>query len=137
MNTIWVLVTGSRDVVNREWVYAKAHSLITDLKERFGDIRLIHGDASGVDEIFHKVARDYRGITVEPWPARLFPTPLIRNKFMVNLVRRALDVYPDDEAVVWAFARRWASGTGHCAREARRQGLTVIDYGVSTEERSS
>lgn len=91
----------------------------------------------GIDTIAKEVAVEL-GIEHEPWPARLFPNPLIRNKFMVNLVVKLAELTPGqgDEAVCWAFARRWASGTGNCAREARRRGLRVVDYGVNTEDRN-
>lgn len=134
MKTIWVLITGSRIVRDEDWVRNKARSLLTDLKKDYVEIRLIHGAAEGIDRIFAEVAEEFRGITVEPWPARLFSNPLIRNKFMVNLVATALRTYPEDEAVVWAFARQWASGTGNCAREARRQGLNVVDFGADTRD---
>jgi hypothetical protein len=34
--------------------------------------------------------------------------------------------------VCLAFAQAYASGTGHCARAARKAGIPVLDYGVST-----
>src|SRR5690606_28867717 len=48
--------------------------------------------------------------------------PLIRNQEMVD----------KGANVCLAFATKWNSGTGHCARAARRAGIFVCDYGVST-----
>jgi hypothetical protein len=133
LKEIWVLITGSRDVRDREWATAKARSLLEDLWIEYGrgQVHVIHGDAEGIDKIFAAVCEEF-GIEHEPWPAKLFPHPFIRNQFMVNLVKNAADVTPNAEAVCWAFARKWASGTGNCARKAREAGIKVIDFGVNT-----
>lgn len=49
-------------------------------------------------------------------------SPRARNQHMVNL----------GADVCLAFATRWASGTGMCARMARKAGILVVDYGVDT-----
>lgn len=128
-----ILVTGARELRDQAKAESLAWSLLEEAWIQHGrtNIKVIHGDAEGIDTIFRTICEEH-GIAHEPWPAHLFPTPLIRNKFMVNLVAELQR--QGDEAVCWAFARRWASGTGHCAREARRRGLNVIDFGVSTED---
>lgn len=135
MKNIWVLVTGARDLRHparaREILRAEFLSLHDTYS--WDSITLVHGAADGIDTIAREVAFEL-GIRHEPWRAGLFPTPLIRNKFMVNLVVKMKEL--GDDAVCWAFARRWASGTGNCAREARRAGLHVVDFGVSTEDRN-
>ena len=131
---LWILVTGARDLQDRAKAEALARSALVEAIDNYGRdmITIVHGNAEGIDSIFRDLAIEL-GVDHEPWKARLFISPLIRNKFMVNLVRKMQDVM-DADTVCWAFARRWASGTGHCAREARRAGLNVLDYGVSTED---
>lgn len=128
-----ILVTGARQLRDPAKADTLVWSLLTDAIAKHGErnIKIIHGDAEGIDSMFRKWAEDL-GIEHEPWPARHFPNPLVRNKFMVSLVVEL--ERQGDEAVCWAFARKWASGTGNCAREARRRGLNVVDYGVSTED---
>lgn len=127
-----ILFTGTRDVRDPEKAEELIRSLLLEaVRAKAGpeNVRIIHGAAVGIDQMADRIAKDM-GVEREPWPAHLFYTPLVRNKFMVNLGRGL--VQDGDEVVVWAFARTWASGTGHCARHARQAGLTVIDYGVST-----
>lgn len=139
MKEIWILITGSRDVRDEDRATKHARSLLLPVIEKYGTdyVHVVHGQAAGIDTIFHTVATEL-GVKVEPWPANLFSHPFIRNKFMVQLISNMQDHFHDD-AVCWAFARTWASGTGNCARYARQCGLHVVDYGVSTaprEERS-
>lgn len=126
-----ILVTGARDLRDRAKAETLVRSLLEDTWIERGrtNIKVIHGNAEGIDTIFREVCEEF-GIEHEPWPAHLFYNPLVRNKFMVNLVAELQT--QGDQAVCWAFARKWASGTGNCAREARRRGLKVIDYGVNT-----
>lgn len=133
MKTLWILVTGARELRDQAKADTLVCSLLTDaIAERGAEnIRIVHGDAEGIDSLFKKWAED-QGIKHEPWSAKHFYNPLVRNKFMVNLVAELKQ--QGDDVVCWAFARKWASGTGNCAREARRRGLEVIDYGVSTED---
>lgn len=82
---------------------------------------LVHGDAVGVDR---KAAAFWIGLggNTERHPAREHPSPRARNQHMVDL----------GADVCLAFASRWASGTGMCARMARRAGIPVFDFGVNT-----
>jgi hypothetical protein len=86
-----------------------------------GEIVGVHGDAKGADQMFYRSASAYHW-KIEVYPAEFFDDPLQRNAFMVSL----------GADLCIAFAHRWASGTGHCARYARKAGIPVIDYGVST-----
>lgn len=131
---IYILVTGARELRDPAKADTLVWSLLDDAAAKYGvdNILIVHGDAQGIDALFKKYA-NHMGIQHEPWKANLFATPLIRNKFMVNLVAELAETNKA-KAECWAFARKWASGTGHCAREARRRGLHVVDYGVSTED---
>lgn len=62
------------------------------------------------------------GFKCEAHPAREHPDPKARNLHMVGL----------GADVCLAFAWCWASGTGHCARAARRAGIRTLDFGVPT-----
>ena len=85
---------------------------------------LIHGDAYGADRIAESIwQRFYDGLyKIESYRARDFPDPKARNQHMVDL----------GADVCLVFALKWASGTGHCARAARRAGIHTVDLGVST-----
>jgi hypothetical protein len=133
VKTLWILVTGARDLRDsvraREMIRTEFLRVLETRTNR--EVMLVHGDAPGIDTIAKETAIEL-GIKHEPWSAEHFYSPLVRNKFMVNLVAELKQ--QGDDVVCWAFARKWASGTGNCAREARRRGLEVIDYGVSTED---
>lgn len=116
-----ILVTGSRS-----WTDARtlAEALVRFAKR--GDT-LVHGasvdadgEPCGLDWLADRMWTGFGPI--EKYPAADFPTPLARNQFMVNL----------GAGVCLAFASRWASGTGHCARRARIAGIPTYDYGVDT-----
>jgi hypothetical protein len=116
-----VLVTGSR-----EW---DDPNTISDVFHRFNisrpkdqDVLIVHGAAEGCDTLAARVAEDEFGWATEPHPAADHPDPKARNLHMIGL----------GADVVFTFATHWASGTGHCAREARKAGLYVIDCGVDT-----
>jgi SLOG family YspA-like protein len=113
-----ILVTGSRD-----WEDLIAVQLALDEAQdsRFKSTVVVHGNARGVDTIAATIAL-CRGWQTEAHRAQDFSTPLVRNQHMVDL----------GADVCLAFATKWASGTGHCARRARKAGIPVIDYGVDT-----
>lgn len=114
---IRVLVTGSREWTDRAAVFrALEHAWCA-----YGQPTVVHGAAEGADEIAQEWA-DLRGVGYEAHPARDHATPRDRNQYMVDL----------GAGLCLAFALRWASGTGMCARMARRAGIRVVDYGVST-----
>jgi len=116
-----ILVTGSRD-----WTDDKAiaealiqGSVAEALRKDTERIIVVHGGARGTDLLAHYWATKWGWIT-EAHPAG--NDPKARNQRMVDL----------GADVCLAFATRWASGTGHCARAARRAGIHTVDYGVST-----
>lgn len=127
--TLRILVTGSRGWTDREAVYLA----LTDGLARFATIGLpvlIHGAARGADTLADGIWQDFLadGLDLaepERYRARDFPSPRARNQHMVNL----------GATICYAFAQSWASGTGMCARMARRAGIPVIDYGVPTAPR--
>lgn len=125
-----ILGTGTREGVPREKVRRAIAEHLSYTPER--DIA-VHGDAIGFDQTFKSVAKLLEVGQVKDFPASGFPTPLDRNRYMVDIVVEAIESGLTDDAVVIAFANKWASGTGQCARYARANGLTVVDYGVSTD----
>lgn len=116
-----ILITGSRNWDDRESVLAALDKVRTDADLWSWDYVVVHGGALGVDTFAGDYAESM-GMAVEVHPARDFETPLLRNQHMVDL----------GAEVCLAFADRWASGTGHCARAARKAGIRTIDMGVST-----
>ncbi|MFA7264807.1 MAG: hypothetical protein WC054_00605 [Candidatus Nanopelagicales bacterium] len=84
-----------------------------------GDI-LVHGNAEGLDKTAAQMWEPFG--PVESYPAADFETPLLRNLHMISLGADAC----------LAFALKWRSGTGHCARHARKAGIPTFDYGVDT-----
>lgn len=128
----FILVTGTRDIRDREKAEKLIRSLVREAiaeEEGPAHVQGIHGAAVGIDSLFAAVCADLK-VLCEEWPAYLFYSPLARNNFMVGLAKGL--VQEGHDVVVWAFARSWKSGTGHCARKARQAGLDVTDYGVST-----
>lgn len=121
-----ILVTGSR-----EWTdYGTIASYLGHYAEH-GDT-LVHGacEFGGADELAEKywLANDIG--PVDPHPAQkgdAFGSKSDRykkrNQHMVNL----------GADICISFAKDWGSGTGQCARMARRAGIPVVDAGVSTE----
>lgn len=132
MNTLRILVTGSREWTDRD---AVDHAIRGVLMNYWTDQPpvLVHGCAPGADTIADelwaqwRIERDRHGAQPWPqperWPGRDFPTPRARNQHMVNL----------GATICLAFAHKWASGTGMCARMARRAGIPVTDIGVNTK----
>lgn len=118
MSTHRILVTGSRKWVDQ----AKILSALREAQQRYPGAILVHGDAVGADKMAATVWETGSNPT-EPHPASNFPTPRARNQHMVDL----------GADLCLAFALSWASGTGMCARMARRAGIETIDYGVNTD----
>ena len=108
---------GPRGDLHGDWHHFMAHCP-TDQRR---NVTLVHGGAVGLDSLADCAARTL-GLSVEPHRAINFRTPRHRNQHMVNL----------GADVCLAFAQKWASGTGMCARMARKAGIPVVDYGVST-----
>lgn len=124
---IRILVTGSR-----AWLDENAIRLALEFHlQQFPMDRtavLVHGAAAGADSIAARIWSDWHKrwpwlfAEAESHPAFSFPDPKVRNQHMVDL----------GAEVCLVFAREWASGSGHCARAARRAGIRTVDYGVPT-----
>lgn len=124
MKPLRILVTGSRAWRDRDAVF---HALLAAWAETDrAPLTVVHGAARGADSIANEWAETMRGlghaVTAERYPARRFPSPRTRNQHMVNL----------GALICLSFAQRWDSGTGMCARMARRAGIPVVDVGVPT-----
>jgi hypothetical protein len=130
-----ILVTGSRYIKDMQAAESQARFLLAQEAALRGpeNITVIHGAAEGWDTLFDSIVANWMGMQVLDYPAKWFDNPLKRNQFMVDLVSNHFRDFRKFEVVCWAFANRWASGTGHCARRARLAGIPVIDYGESTE----
>lgn len=115
--TMRVLVTGSRAWRRRRPIEYGLRQVIGERR----DVLIVHGAAFGADGVAQAYA-DLHGFGTDPHRASRFPSPQVRNEHMVGL----------GADVCLAFALSWDSGTGHCARAARRAGIPVIDYGVDT-----
>jgi YspA, cpYpsA-related SLOG family len=109
-----ILVTGSRT-----WDDVRAVEFALLQHARPGDT-LIQGDADGLDRTAARLWTAFG--PVESYPAADFADPLARNLHMIELGA--------DRCLV--FARSWRSGSGHCARHARKAGIDTYDYGVDT-----
>jgi hypothetical protein len=113
-----ILVTGSRTWQDQSVLRRAIFKQVVSTLDRKV---VIHGAADGADGMADRYAKMI-GVEREPYPAEDFSSPLARNQHMVDL----------GADVCLAFATKWASGTGHCARRARKAGIPVIDYGVDT-----
>lgn len=131
MSPLRILITSSREWTDR----AAIRAALLDALGTYTTIGLpvlVHGGAKGGDRIAHgewaALERARRGWLARPeiYPAVDFPSPRARNQHMVDL----------GATVCLAFATSWASGTGMCARMARRARIHTIDYGVSTDVRA-
>ena len=118
-----VLITGSREWRDGSVIRAALTELVRDAE----DVTVVHGDADGADRIAGRVAREL-GMRREPHTA-------IRGDGSARFRMRNQRMVDAGADVCLAFAVGWASGTGMCARMARRAGIRTVDYGVDTEAR--
>jgi hypothetical protein len=133
ISPLTILVTGSRYIKDMQAAESQARLLLAQEAALRGpeNILVVHGAAEGWDQLFDRIVTQWNGMDWLFFPAHEFPTPLIRNQAMVDEVSTHKIVL-GHETVCWAFANKWASGTGHCARRARLADIPVIDYGVPT-----
>jgi len=115
-----ILVTGDRDWTNEGMIREalQLHDIV------HGQVRVIHGDCRGADEIAGRIAKEL-GYDVVPYPAdwKQYGKAAgpIRNQRMV-------DTSPN---VVFAFHPNLdrSKGTKDCIYRARKAGLPVFRYG--------
>jgi YspA, cpYpsA-related SLOG family len=117
-----ILVTGSR-----EWTdWPKLCGAINDAASRGYPVTIVAGGAKGADKMAEQWAQWVQQVTLEvhlpDWNTVGRSAGFRRNQAMVDL----------GADVCLAFALTWDSGTGHCARAARKAGIETIDYGVDT-----
>jgi hypothetical protein len=127
--TFRILLTGSRGWTDRPAILRGLCRAYTHCPDEDEPSVLIHGGAIGADTLAGKVWKSWTEVwgdelyvPAEVYMAKDFDTPLERNKHMVNL----------GADVCIAFAKKWSSGTGHCARLARAANIPVFDFGVPT-----
>lgn len=118
-----ILVTGSRSMTNYAAVRDAIRGPAWHGAREGRQVIIVHGDAPGCDQLAKKAA-DEMGYEHEPhpWKEDGHPDPKARNTYMVEL----------GADYCLAFARSWYSGTGNCARTARKHGIRTADFGVST-----
>lgn len=117
-----ILITGSRTWTNNLPIFAAIKETLRSwdmVPWCDGDLTIVHGGAHGADWLASQLA-DLWMWKQESYPAKDFPDPKARNAHMVSLGADAC----------LAFATSWPSGTGHCARLARKADIRTIDYGV-------
>ena len=124
-----LLVTGSRTWTDTNLIRIALRAAVISLGVPPREIEVISGGAGGLDREAVRIARQM-GMRIRPtllpdYAKHGHEAPKVRNAAMVA------ELDPKEDLGL-AFAERWASGTGHCARLARRGGICVVDYGVDT-----
>jgi hypothetical protein len=129
--TFRILLTGARTWTDRQAIVRGFTAAFRQFSDGDEDTpsALVHGGAIGADTIGGDIWLAWGDVwgtdlyvPPEVYVAKDFSTPLERNKHMVKL----------GADVCIAFAQRWSSGTGHCARLARKANIPVLDFGVPT-----
>lgn len=113
-----ILVTGSRNWDDEEAIYDALMEVRYTPGER---VTLVHGGASGADEIAARLARDM-GFHVEvhnaEWKRYGNGAGPIRNLHMVSL----------GADICLAFIKNKSSGASHCSNAARKAGIPTVIY---------
>lgn len=125
MTDFRILITGSRDWVDEEAISSAIFAALVTagrLDPPPDRVIVVHGAARGADILAERVADRWQ-IPTEAHPKERYRSPRERNQAMVDL----------GADICLAFAQSWASGTGMCARMARRAGIPTVDHGVSTQ----
>ena len=129
----YCLFTGGRDTLGPD-VEDAVRDILTFLHHFYGvDLRVMHGDAPGVDTIVDQVAKSL-DVKVKAYPydrGRGRAGPIIRNEYMCSLLVQWEQLGHSVEVIALPGGR----GTAHCSRFAEQLGLNVtyipIDgYGV-------
>lgn len=117
-----ILITGSRDWVDRNIVHRGISEWVRDNVPVGETSILVHGDATrGVDRMGRDFARAMWWLEEEPHPADWSwgkSAGMHRNS---EMVARGADV-------CLAFIRIGSPGATHCAREAAKSGIPLIRY---------
>lgn len=123
-----LLFTGGRTITDRARVVCALADEAAKLPTN-RPIRLVHGACpDGADALADSVWSGWsaiwpgRYLPPERHPAADYPNPLARNLHMVELGADGC----------CAIAATYRSGTGNCARAARRAGIPTTDYGAPT-----
>jgi hypothetical protein len=131
----YCLFTGGRDTLGPD-VEDAVRDVLTFLHHFYGGgLRVMHGDAPGLDTIVGTCATDL-GITVKAYPydrGRGRAGPIIRNEYMCSLLVKWENLGHSVEVIAYPGGK----GTAHCSRFAEQLGLNVTHipvpgYGVET-----
>ena len=130
---LYILFTGSREPSNPEEVEHLVRTHLGPHVAKLGpeNVVPVHGSAVGVDSIVQGIVDGWYGMHSDTFPANFFRDPLVRNAFMVKYVSDRKS--RGHQVACWAFAEKWASGTGACARYARAANIPTVDWGINTE----
>jgi hypothetical protein len=130
-----ILVTGTRLWTDSTAIWRALSYVCVKLGQR--PVVLVHGAAWGADTIADSIWHGWHLAWPEwflpperhpaDWDAHGKAAGFIRNQKMVSLGA--------DFCAVFALA--YESGTGHCARAARKAGIPTQDFGVNTETRTA
>lgn len=126
-----LLVTGSRAWTDRAEVVRGLSDACAVLKAK-APITLVHGAARGADLLCAAVWFEWHQV----WPylcgeCEAHPADWERHGKQAGFIRNAEMVNSGADLCV-AFAASFSSGTGHCARLARKAGIRVMDRGANT-----
>lgn len=127
-----VLVTGSRDWVNRTAIWNALHAELV----QFGEITVVHGGAHGADDIADRWAWGMRAaghlvnVEVHKPNYEMFSArraPLHRNQEMVEAGADVCHAFPIDGS----------TGTRHCMTRAIAAGIPVVNHGFQPYTREA
>ena len=121
-----ILITGSRELVDRSTVSVPLTQAWNDLGREHCVV--VHGTATGADNIAGGVARDNPDqLTEERHPADWRPGGVYNNRAGIDRNQEMVNLGAD---LCLAFLKQGAKniGTRHCIRIARAAGIEVREY---------
>lgn len=147
-----LLVTGARTWTDAHLMLLGLRSAIVSLGVAPPEIVLVNGDAEGTsgaegaDRMSSRIGKALGmqlNLHIADWPSCVLDCPPNHRRVNHRMqeycpdagFRRNAEMIETLESgdLVLAYALRWGSGSGNCARQARSAGLTVVDWGVDTE----